>query len=86
MGKCKTCRFWTEGRRRRHGPWDKGSPLGFGGCISERNQVTVHISDDDWERYESDMMITEYDEEWGFWTGADFGCIHHEEKPEAEEQ
>lgn len=71
---CGTCHFWTEGK----GEGDGTCPDGFGGCWNiEKISRVSHIRKEQWKLYEADMMITEFDEMWGFWAGKDFGCIHH---------
>jgi hypothetical protein len=31
------------------------------------------------QEHGADMLLYEYDEGGGFWTGPDFGCVHHEQ-------
>lgn len=85
MEKCKTCEFWTEGKKGGNpGPYAYTCPEGYGGCGNfDKIKRETHMVKDaysDWSSITTDMMITENDEEWGFWTGADFGCIHYETK------
>lgn len=76
--KCVNCAFWTENKGR--GPWGNKCPDNFGGCRNSKIESTMHIGANAWQGYSDDTMITEYDEEWGFYVGANFGCIHFEAK------
>lgn len=81
MKTCGTCEFWSEGKKYNGGEYSYECPDGFGGCGNfEKIKRRVHMVKDeysDWSEMALDMMVTENDESWGFWTGKDFGCIHH---------
>ncbi len=75
MKTCETCDFWTEAPEARR--WERTCGEGFGRCSCPKiKRETTMPSKDEWASYSHDMMITENDEGWGFWTGSDFGCIH----------
>ncbi len=63
IGHCKTCKYWLVKER------FSGGHCGNGDKIAE----------DDGQDYLSDMLIYEYSEGGRFWTGPEFGCVHHEE-------
>jgi hypothetical protein len=64
MEHCKTCKNW-----KRFSTEDEDG----GECKSEK--LTEPAGHDD----ETDMLVYSYDEGGVFWTGPDFGCVHHEE-------
>jgi len=69
MNTCKTCKFWTDN------PW--GHPVPRGSCLSPKFLYGYNIALD---KIAPDEVLVENDEGWGFVTGPDFGCVHHEEK------
>jgi hypothetical protein len=65
METCKTCKHWIP----YSGKYPK-SPRGL--CQSEK------LTEDWWQSYGADMLIYEFREGGVFWTGPDFGCVHHQ--------
>ena len=74
---CKTCRWWV----------DKPQPLvdherpgdQFREC-GNINKIGEAYRSEAGEREVLDAMRYSYHEGGTFWTGPDFGCVHHEEK------
>lgn len=67
MEHCKTCKHWkpcgkSDNKERRKG----------GHCMNEK-KIT-----EDYGRYGPDMLVYPYIEGGDFWTGPEFGCVHHE--------
>lgn len=74
MNTCKTCKWWGPSyvSEYRHTP-----ESGFGHCDSPK---ILEGYGHDPKTSPQDAAIIENDEGWGWATGPDFGCIHHEEK------
>lgn len=68
MGTCRDCKNW-DGASNWHEP--------FGYCCSPKWIGGYHVEE---KTLALDMCHYEDDEGWGFATGPDFGCIHHELK------
>lgn len=78
MNYCKTCKHWEKVNTNtnsymRH---TKGYLAG-GFCSSEDNIIEGYPD----EEFPPDALIYTYQEGGAFWTGPDFGCVHHEPKP-----
>lgn len=77
---CKECVFWSK-KKIKHDYQAEDIPS-FGGCLSEKWRTGQHLSETqpekDWLDPEMslDEIWVEDDEDWAFYTGPDFGCIH----------
>jgi hypothetical protein len=74
METCKTCKHWMPHSNKypNHAREDKKAG---GLCQSE----TLVEDERTWGHgYGADMLIYEYSEGGVFWTGPDFGCVHHQ--------
>ena len=68
MNTCKTCVHWNQAIAAAYrGPAESG---GF--CKQEK--ITEEYGD---SSYTNDAMVYSYHEGGSFWTGPDFGCVHH---------
>ena len=67
MNTCKTCVH--------HQIDDSRIQVGGARCVHPK---LTEAGDD--QSYTPDSLTYDYDEGGGFWTGDEFGCIHHEEK------
>lgn len=68
MNTCKTCKHWAKP--------DSTLPkvMAGGACVSGKIV-------EDWDgEYKSDTLVYPYTEGGYFWTGPDFGCVHHTPK------
>jgi hypothetical protein len=81
METCKTCKFWPSGdgvsglvkmsgeigepRECLHPKITRGYGVRWGSDVKDAE-------------YTPDCAVVENDEGWGFMSGPDFGCIHHE--------
>ena len=67
MERCKTCAYWKQ---------NLGSVLTNGvrggGCSNEKLREAWGGGG-----YEADALVYSYDEGGSFWTGPEFGCVHH---------
>ncbi len=74
METCKTCKHWIPySDKYPKGPRWIEKERGFGGlCQSEK------LTEDGGQSYGADMLVYEYSEGGEFWTGPDFGCVHHQ--------
>jgi hypothetical protein len=71
MNRCKTCKHWEPCAANPHlAPVTKGAIRG-GVCRSDK------LIEDWGQDYSADMLVYPYSEGGGFWTGSDFGCVHH---------
>ncbi len=66
MNTCKTCVYWSK-EETNYKPQQIG-----GWCSSEK---LVECFGD--SSYEPDVLVYSYHEGGSFWTGPDFGCVHH---------
>jgi hypothetical protein len=68
MNRCKTCERWE--------------PCAIDPCNEDTRAGGICRSDkltEDWgQRRGADMLVYAYSEGGSFWTGPDFGCVHHE--------
>jgi len=70
MNKCKTCK------------WHKEDPKSNGWEEQGRDCTCPKIREDEGnDSYEDDALVYSYPEGGYFWTGDNFGCIHHEPNP-----
>lgn len=69
MNTCKTCKHW----KREQLPTDNVRNTG-GMCRSENIRENWSF-----DYYQPANMVYDYSEGGGFWTGPDFGCVHHSE-------
>jgi len=68
MATCKTCAHWTE-----EAPYDQPERFVIRVCGSPTLDAGIYDHDRDSLRYS-------YQEGGAFYTGPDFGCVHHLEK------
>jgi hypothetical protein len=66
---CKTCQHWQRVPAPPHQAFTK-EYLAGGKCTSEK--LT-----ENYEEYRPDTLVYSYHEGGDFWTGPDFGCVHH---------
>lgn len=66
MQTCKTCIFWTKDITKSN--WR----ISGGICTSKK------LTED--SDYAADSLVYSYDEGGSFWTGPEFGCVHHKER------
>lgn len=72
MNTCKTCRHWKPYLDERDDSSAKDDEKAGGFCHCEK------LTEDHWQGHKSDMLIYPYQEGCkAFWTGPDFGCVHH---------
>jgi hypothetical protein len=73
MNRCKTCRWWDQssGRLSPSGSTGRGGDCSNEGKLHENYVVQA----------EDDHLVYSYNEGGGFWTGPEFGCVHHEARP-----
>lgn len=73
--KCKTCKYHAPDMIRTV----RGDELDTVGGFCKSKKIR-----EDWNQNKlSDECVYSYSEGGTFWTGNDFGCAHHETKPEA---
>ena len=77
MNYCKTCKHWERPFRQEGRHYNKGY-LDGGFCENEGKWFEGYNPSDE---YPQDVMIYSYAEGGSFWTGPNFGCVHHEPKP-----
>ena len=70
---CSTCKYWNAPETLE----DWFENWGTCECSKILSSYTINTRDNN---ISSDSMITENYEGWGFFTGPDFGCIHHKLK------
>lgn len=74
MSHCKTCKHWTSFRKAYP---SSGCTERFHGGICMSPKLMEATYDDD--NYAPDTLVYPYQEDGDFWTGPEFGCVHHEE-------
>jgi hypothetical protein len=78
MSTCETCKQWDMIFDHRH----QEIKSGFGECSCEKF-VVGYLHPKDINKLDTDNVMIEGDEGWGYITGKDFGCIHWEKKDDA---
>ena len=73
MDRCKTCEHWAPCSSDTSFANRKNDEKAGGICRSDK------ITEDHWGRHGSDWLVYPYQEGGYFWTGPDFGCVHHEQ-------
>ena len=75
MNKCKTCEWHKVPKN----PTDDNESTNGGDCCCPK---IYEVSEEPGreEGYSKDHFVYSYSEGGWFWTGFEFGCIHHEEK------
>jgi len=74
VNRCKTCKHWD-----RSPPWltDRST----GGCYPGREVGgfcrSPHIYEGECDAFQPDALVYSYNEGGAFWTGPEFGCVHH---------
>ena len=76
MNHCKTCKHWEGVSPNSYMGHTKGY-LSGGFCANEDKLVEGYPD----EECPQDALIYTYQESGSFWTGPNFGCVHHEPKP-----
>ena len=66
MKTCKTCKWWNADKTQNRPP--------FTGGICGNSEK---IREDGGSDYPVDALVYSYDEGGWFWTGPEFGCVHH---------
>jgi hypothetical protein len=74
MNTCETCKWWDTDS---HWPNDLGKSTKHA-CGSPK---LTSDSYNNGEYNSSDSLVYEYDEGGDFYSGPNFGCVHHEPKP-----
>ena len=64
-GRCRSCSFWKSPSE------TSRAPEGFGDCSCPKYKMGYRVDEAD-----SDGVVVEGDEGWGFVTGPEFGCVH----------
>jgi hypothetical protein len=72
METCKTCKHWMPHSNKYPKSHAREDKKAGGLCQSEK------LVEDWGGGHGADMLIYEYLEGGGFWTGPDFGCVHHQ--------
>ena len=72
MNHCKTCKHWTPVQEKYPGAF-KSPDVNAGGICGSPKLVEDYSG-----THEADMLVYSYPEGGEFWTGIDFGCVHHE--------
>jgi hypothetical protein len=72
MDTCRTCKHWLPYRAKYPDSGAKEDEQSGGLCQSEK------LTEDYYQGHGADMLIYPYMEGGEFWTGADFGCVHHQ--------
>lgn len=71
MERCKTCKHWTPYATKYLTGSANADERAGGYCESGK------IVEDQWTGHAADMLIYPYREDGDFWTGPEFGCVHH---------
>lgn len=69
MKTCETCKYWVKSKN--------AVDVRFKQCVVDKIQENDCNSN---EEITEDMLIYEYYEGGSFFTGKNFGCVHHEDK------
>ena len=72
MNTCKTCKHWTPYAVAYPGGWHMDPEQRAGGYCK-----TDKITEYWYGSYKPDQLVYSYMEGGTFWTGPNFGCIHH---------
>lgn len=75
---CKTCVHWNKPLEVYPMGIFRASELAGGYCKSDKIVERAYQA-----AYDLDSLTYPYDEGADFWTGPDFGCVHHKEKSDA---
>ena len=70
MNHCKTCKHWTRFREKYPGAY-KSPDVDAGGICQSSKLVEEGA-------HGADMLVYSYAEGGEFWTGPEFGCVHHQ--------
>ena len=71
MNHCKTCKHWTRVQEKYPGAF-KSPDVNAGGICGSQKVVADYSG-----THEADILVYPYPEGGEFWTGPDFGCVHH---------
>lgn len=75
MNHCKTCKHWNTYKDEFPRSLREDGHASGGICKSDK--LTEEYS---FRYYTNDRLVYPYSEGGYFWTGHNFGCVHHEEK------
>ena len=75
MKRCKTCKHWVP-YLTAHPNGSLNSPAERAGGFCESVKINESCGE---ETYAPDMLCYTYMEGGAFWTGPEFGCVHHED-------
>lgn len=74
MERCRTCKHWV--------PYLTEFPnLSFNETDVQNGGYchnSAKLTEDHGQGHGADMLVYAYDESGRFWTGPEFGCVHHE--------
>ena len=76
MDRCKTCKHWAPCASDPRFTYDENDKKAGGICGSDK---IAEESCYNWQGHGADMLVYSYDEGGEFWTGPDFGCVHHQQ-------
>lgn len=76
MDRCKTCKHWAPCASGSRFTNDENDKKAGGICGSDK---IAEESCYNWQGHGADMLVYSYDEGGEFWTGPDFGCVHHQQ-------
>lgn len=81
MNRCKTCKYWSQDRE------DEFELSGddIGKCTNNKISENDSNDNDFREANKLDMLIYKYYEGGTFYTGSEFGCVHHKEEAKNEQ-
>jgi hypothetical protein len=71
MDQCRTCKYWLKYTTLYPNSNDAESKKAGGFCQSEN--ITEFYDDE----YKPNTLVYTYSEGGSFWTGSEFGCVHH---------
>lgn len=76
--RCATCKHWVSYLEKYpNGILYHGSDVTIGGICQ-----SLKLAEASDEERQPDMLVYTYDEGGKFWTGPEFGCVHHQPKGE----
>ena len=69
--RCRTCMHWLKYTSKYPAGGPREEKKAGGWCQSEK------LTEGHWQSMAADMLAYSYMEGGEFWTGPDFGCVHH---------
>ena len=73
MDHCKTCKYWAPCSSDTRFTYSEDDEKAGGICQS--NKITEYHE----KEHGADCLVYSYQEDGYFWTGPDFGCLHHQQ-------